>query len=106
MERRKEPRLKVSTTVQLKVLDRMAGPSMGRSIDAEVVDISGSGMRLRMRVPVPCGAPVEVDDHHLMLLGEICRCVQEQDGTYCVGLRVFETLVASDLADSLFRARS
>ena len=106
MERRKELRLKVSKAVKLKVLDRMAGPSLGRSMDAEVVDVSGSGMRLHMRVPVPCGAPVEVADRHLTLLGEICRCVREQDGTYTVGLRVFETMVASDIADSLFRARS
>ena len=107
MERRKESRLKVSKKVKLKVLDRMAGPSLGRPIAVEIVDISGSGMRLRMAVPVPCGAPVEIDDHErLTLLGEICRCVHEQDGTYTVGLRVFESLAAGDIPESWFHARS
>ena len=78
----------------------MAGPSLGRAIDAEVVDVSGSGIRLRTRVPVPCGAPVEIDDRGLLLLGEICRCVQDCDGAYTVGLRVLETLVASDPQES------
>lgn len=78
----------------------MAGPSLGRAIDADVVDISGSGMRLRTRVPVPCGAPVEINDHRLLLLGEVCRCVEDSDGTYTVGLRVFETLIASDAKES------
>ena len=78
----------------------MAGPSLGRAIDAEVVEVSGSGMRLRIKVPVPCGAPVEIDDHALILLGEICRCVQEADGTYTAGLRVYETLMTSDLQES------
>ena len=100
MERRGESRLRVSKAVKLKVLDRMAGPSLGQPIDAEVVDVSGSGMRLRLRVPVHCGALVEIDDHALLLLGEICRCVQEADGTHTAGLRVFETLMTSDLQES------
>jgi len=100
MERRVESRLRVSKAVTLKVLDRMAGPSLGRAIDAEVIEVSGSGMRLRIKVPVPCGVPVEIDDRTLMLLGEICRCVHEADGTYTAGLRVFETLMASDLQES------
>jgi PilZ domain-containing protein len=106
VERRRESRLNVNKAVKLKVLDRMAGPSLGRAIDAEVVDVSGSGMRLRMKVPVPCGAPVEVDDQHLTLLGEICRCVQDPDGSYTVGLRVIEMLVSSYLRESSFPARS
>ena len=100
MERRRESRLRVIKTATLRVLDRMAGPSLGRAIDAEVVDVSGSGIRLRTRVPVPCGASVEVDDRRLLLLGEICRCVQDSDGTYTVGLRVLETLIASDPPES------
>jgi len=106
VERRRESRFKISKLVKLKVLGRMAGPSLGRPVDAEVVDISGSGMRLRLTMPVPCGAPVEVDDSHMMLLGEVCRCVAEHDGYYTVGLRVFETLVAADIQEPSFRTRS
>jgi hypothetical protein len=100
VEQRRESRLNVSKAARLKVLDRMAGPSLGRAMDAEIVDVSGSGMRLRTKVPVPCGAPVEVDDCRLLLLGEICRCTQDPDGSYTVGLRVFETLVSSDSRES------
>ncbi len=103
MEQRGEPRFKISKAVRLQVLDRMAGPSLGRHIDAEVVDISGSGMRLRMPVPVPCGAPVQIHDRNLLLLGEICRCVSEQ-GAYTVGIRVFKTLAAADAQPASSRA--
>ena len=106
MERRREPRFKVGKNVQLKVLHHLAGPSLGRPIAAHVADVSGSGMRLQARVPVPCGAPVEVADGHLLLLGEVCRCGKESDGTYTVGLRIFETQVAADAEQSHFHARS
>ena len=105
MERRRESRLRVSKKVLLKVLDRMAGPSLGQPVEADVVDVSGSGMRLHLRVAVPCGAPVEVEDRRLLLLGEVCRCVEQSDGTYTVGLRIFETMVASESRESRLPAR-
>ena len=95
MERRREPRFNISKTVRVRVLDRMAGPRLGRRIDAEVVEVSGSGIRLRTPAPVPCGAPIEIHDRELLLVGETCRCVSEQ-GAYMVGVRVFETLAAGD----------
>jgi hypothetical protein len=79
---------------------------MGRPIDADVIDVSGSGIRLRMAVPVPCGAPVEVNDGHLILAGEVCRCGHEPDGKYAVGLRISEIAVASDARAPLSSARS
>lgn len=70
VERRREPRFNISKTVRLRVLDRMAGPRLGRRIDAEVVEVSGSGIRLRTPAPVPCGAPIEIHDRKLLLVAK------------------------------------
>jgi hypothetical protein len=100
VEWRKEPRLKVSKAVILKVLDRMSGPSMGKPMRGQVVDISGSGMRLCVPHPIHCGAAIEIidgasDGFPLLTLGEVCRCVPEQ-GAYTVGVRMLQTRTAAE----------
>ena len=90
MERRREPRHKISKQVTLKVLDRMSGPSLGKSMEGQVTDVSGSGMRLRLPLPVPCGAPVEIRDKNLLILGQVSRCAPDGDA-YTAGIRVMET---------------
>lgn len=93
MERRREPRHKISRQVTLKVLDRMSGPSLGKSMEGQVTDVSGSGMRLRLPLPIPAGAPVEIRDEQRLILGQVSRCVPEGDA-YTAGIRVMETLPA------------
>jgi hypothetical protein len=115
VERRKEHRLKVSKAVILKVLDRMSGPSMGRPMQGRVVDISGIGIRLCVPHPIPCGAAIEIiggsgddgshDGAHLLILGEVCRCVPEQ-GAYTVGIRMFQTLGAAEARQAQSLTRS
>jgi hypothetical protein len=110
VERRREPRLKISKAVILKVLDRMSGPSMGKPMQGQVVDISGSGMRMCVPHPIPCGAAIEIfdstsDDFPRLILGEVCRCVPEQ-GAYTVGIRMFQTLAAADAKQAQSLTRS
>jgi hypothetical protein len=93
VERRRAPRSKISKQVTLKVLDRMSGPSLGKSMEGRVTDVSGSGMRLRLPLPVPAGAPVEIRDRKLLILGEVSRCVPDGDA-YAAGIRVTEMLSA------------
>jgi len=93
VERRREPRHRISKEVTLKVLDRMSGPSLGKSMEGHVTDVSGSGMRLRLPLPVQCGAPVEIRDKDLLILGQVSRCVPDGDA-YTAGIRVMETLPA------------
>lgn len=93
VERRKELRFKISKKVTLKVLHHMSGPSLGKRIDARVVDFSGIGLRLHLPLPVPCGVPVEIYDGHSLILGEVCRCVPSEGG-YTAGIRVTPRVAA------------
>lgn len=95
MERRKKSRFEISKRITLKVLDRWAGPSLGKCIEGHVTDISGSGLRLRLPMPVPCGVTVEIADQHTVILGEVCRCVPDGDA-YTAGVRMRETLAAGE----------
>jgi len=63
-------------------------------VSGRVLDISGSGLRLRTPNPVPCGAPVKVESQHMTMLAEVCRCQFDGDG-YIVGLTLFESTPAS-----------
>lgn len=60
-------------------------PTSGR-----VLDMSGSGLRVRTPNPVPCGAPVKVESEHLVMLAEVCRCQFDGEG-YVVGLTVLRS---------------
>ncbi len=87
MERRKEPRLKVKQPVTLTVLDAKSR----RLIEACVLDISGSGLQLRLPIPVPCGMAVKIEGGDTLMLGEVCRC-EPAGGAYAAGVQVSQTL--------------
>jgi hypothetical protein len=73
----------------------MSGPSLGKCINGLVMDVAGSGMRLRLPFSVPCGVPVEIYDNVTLIFGEVCRCVPDE-GAFAVGVRVTQTLAAAD----------
>jgi hypothetical protein len=54
-----------------------------------VLDISGSGMRLRSKLPVPCGTSIEVAVNNTVACGIVCRCEGEQN-SYELGVQVSE----------------
>ena len=87
MERRREPRLKNTQPVTLTTL----GAAPGHPIEACVLEMSGSGLRLRTPVPVPCGAQVKIDGPNALLLGEVCRC-EPGRGAYILGVHLSHTL--------------
>jgi hypothetical protein len=89
MQRRKEPRFKVSKRVSVRVLAAFPGPSLGQSVDASIIDFSGNGMRLRLQYPVPLGASVEIMDKNNIIHGTACHCAP-QDVAYIVGVRILE----------------
>jgi hypothetical protein len=62
------------------------GPIMA----ASVCDISGSGMRLRTALPVPCGTLVEIEVNETLALGSVCRC-EPDNGSYTLGVEISET---------------
>jgi PilZ domain len=81
----------------------MSGPSLGKGIQGQVVNVSGSGMRVHLLLPVPVGVPVEIHDRTILILGEISRCVPDGDG-YAVGIRVMQTVAVED--EELITARA
>jgi hypothetical protein len=57
---------------------------------ASVCDVSGSGMRLRTPLPVPCGTTIEIDGRGTLALGSVCRC-EPDNGSYMLGIEISET---------------
>ena len=72
-------------------------------MEAQVLDASGSGLRLRVPEVIPCGAPVKVDAQDMLMLGEVTRCEPEQ-GAYIVGLHLSHSLAALAELQKLNRA--
>jgi PilZ domain-containing protein len=85
-EKRREHRFQPNQTVTLKVLGMRPGPVM----TASVGDISGSGMRLRTSLPVPCGTSIEIETQEMLALGSVCRC-EPDNGSYTIGVQISET---------------
>jgi hypothetical protein len=90
MDRRKEPRLKANQPVIVSSCGLMPLPP----ISGRTLDMSGSGLQLRLPNPIPCGSPVRVESDHMVLMGEVTRCqydTQEGTGGYIVSLMVLES---------------
>jgi len=64
----------------------------GPVVSVRVLDLSGSGMRLRSNLPVPCGMSVNVESNNLVARGEVCRCEPERD-SYTLGIQVFNIYI-------------
>jgi PilZ domain len=64
----------------------MPGPIM----QVGIIDISGSGMRLHSRLPVPCGTHIEIELSSTVARGSVCRCEPGQD-SYELGVQISET---------------
>jgi hypothetical protein len=84
-DQRRESRLPADTPVHLTVLKVLGEPSCS----GHVIDMSGSGLRVSVPLPVPCGAQVKVESHETVIFGEVCDCA-ENDGLYSIGLMVSE----------------
>jgi hypothetical protein len=63
-------------------------------MSASILDISGSGMRLRSKLPAPCGASIEIEVNDTVTHGKVCRCDPKQ-GFYELGVQVSMTVAAS-----------
>ncbi len=99
VERRKEYRLKTNRPVTLTVLGAIGQPVM----EGYFLDLSGSGLSLRLPLPAPCGAAVKIDAQDMLMLGEITRCTPVE-GAYVVGIQLSHSLAALAELDRLNRA--
>jgi hypothetical protein len=64
-------------------------------MSGRVLDMSGSGLRLVLPNPMPCGSPIKVETDHMVMVGEVCRCEPEKR-VYIVGLRLSHTATVAD----------
>ena len=83
MENRKEGRSKPNQIATVQVLGLRPGPV----VSASILDISGSGMRLRSKLPAPCGASIEIKTNNMVAQGRVSRCDPKQ-GFYELGVQV------------------
>ena len=71
----------------------MLGAKASRLIEGCVLDMSGSGLQLRVPAPIPCGTPIKIDGKNTLMLGEVCRC-EPAEGAYTVGVQLSHTLAS------------
>ncbi|HML18518.1 MAG TPA: PilZ domain-containing protein [Bryobacteraceae bacterium] len=90
MERRREARLIANTPVMVTLQGMLGDPQMA----ANVLDMAGSGLRLRTAMPVPSGARVKVETAETLMLGEVLRCEPLDEG-FALGLALSEVRARS-----------
>lgn len=83
VEQRREGRFKPNQIATVRVLALRPAPIL----QASVLDISASGLRLRIDSPLPCGAPIEIEWDDLLAQGMVCRCEPEQD-SFKLGVQI------------------
>jgi len=86
MDRRREPRLSTDAPARLTLLGRNP-----ETLDAQIVNASGRGLRLIVDRRLPLNAPVRVYTEDTILLGETCYAVPEGD-RWAVGLMLEQVL--------------
>ena len=64
---------------------------MASKIQATALDISGSGMRLRVAVKIPAGTAIKIDAKNALVLAEVSRCAHE-DGAFTLGVTLLHSL--------------
>ena len=89
MELRRESRLEPNQSATVKILGLTRGPVL----EVSILDISGSGMRILSKFPIPCGALIEIEAKQTVSRGTVCRC-NEQGLLYEVGIQVSESAPA------------
>jgi PilZ domain-containing protein len=99
MERRKEPRLKIKHDVTIVLLGQTVTPTM----QAKLLDISGSGMRLRVPAEIPCGTGIKIYSKNGLVLAEVIRCVRE-GSSYAVAVTLLHSLCVFKDLEVLNRA--
>lgn len=87
MEKRAGPRFPVDKVVFVTPLD---GGSA--QFQARMQDLSGTGMRLLLPLPVSSGTLLKVEWDDTLLLGEVCYC-DPADGGFAAGLELQHALL-------------
>lgn len=61
-----------------------------RPVEGEVLDVSGNGLRVRVRSTIAVGCRVRIDLQNHPLSAEVRFCRPDECGSFQVGLRILE----------------
>jgi hypothetical protein len=86
-EMRKEPRYKTEEAITFQTLN----PFSPDRYPGRLADVSRSGMKLQIPVPVECGTLIKISLKSMIAFGEVRYCVQVGD-TYHYGVQVSQTV--------------
>lgn len=86
MERRCEPRISADEPVVLTILAELP-----ESCSGQAIELSGSGMRLRLARAVTLGTPVKIEFQDTLLLAEVCHARREGEA-WIVGVKIEQIL--------------
>jgi PilZ domain len=86
VERRKQPRLRVTQSVTLLALG-----SRKCVIEACVLDVSTSGVQVRSPTRLTCATRVEIEGNDGPMLGTVCHC-EAHDGAYRIGIQLSDPM--------------
>ena len=68
----------------------------GLTVPVFLKDISGSGMRLWVPHPLPCGTKISIKTRDITSFGEVCRCDLNADGSAMAGIQIFRSNAAAE----------
>jgi PilZ domain len=101
-DQRVEPRFSsfTPTPALMRLLDDGGGGAPRPAQPVEVVNLSGSGLRIRASQSQATGTLVRVDCQDVMLLGEVCYC-EPEGSQFAMGIRLEHSLVHTDSLERL-----
>ena len=82
-DRRSEPRFAANGPA----LVSLSSVPDARDFNAQVRDVSKSGMRIELDFPIPPGTMIEIDFARLTAIGIVRHC-RKYEGTYSIGVRL------------------
>lgn len=86
--RRSEPRFPANAPVEVSITYPVAQGHLAGT----VIDISKSGLRLRMDTSLPKSSRVQVKLGEVMVFGEVRHCREVEDGVFEAGIRIEDML--------------
>jgi hypothetical protein len=87
MEKRAEPRFEAEQIVRVTTLGEHAEEFL-----AQILNVSGTGMRLLVDRLVPAGMPLKIEWNQILLLGDVCYCQPAERG-FAIGLELEHALL-------------
>src|SRR5438128_11525169 len=88
MEQRREPRFQPNKNQDVTV--QTVGLRAGPAIQASIIDVSRTGMRLRSNSPINCGTLIQITLSDTVAFGSVSRCSPEK-GAYVLGIEISKT---------------